>query len=373
MLPDLIITAIVTHISGTEVNAFNRPVPRPSAAGRRVIWILMDELSYDQVYEHRQPDVYLPQFEKLKNESVVFSDVEPEGYFTERIVPALFLGRTVDGIRSSLHMTLEVHDVAKSRWEPFDEQASIFGEAQRLGWTTGVAGWYNPYCRILKDVLDSCYWQYGDPTLPRVSGGRFSLLTAAVFPLDSHFSSENTALRAHVKSYREIMGAADALIRNVSVGFVFLHLPVPHPPGIYSRKTGKLGVPGSYLDNLVLTDKLVGQLLTTIQDTGAAASGTIVVISSDHSWRVPMWRTDPSWSAEDEHASGGRFDPRPFLLIRFPGEKSDETQTQAFPEIEIHGILDAMLKSEIRSPEELDEWLETHKAATNRVPAVNGH
>ena len=36
-----------------------------------------------------------------------------------------------------------------------------------------------------------------------------------------------------------MMPPAEALIRNHSIGFVFIHLPVPHPPGIYDRTTGR--------------------------------------------------------------------------------------------------------------------------------------
>lgn len=125
------------------------------------------------------------------------------------------------------------------------------------------------------------------------------------------------------------MAAAQLLIDNEAIRFAFIHLPVPHPPGIYDRHTGKLGVQGTYLDNLVLADKAIGALLDTIGQT-KAASRTIVVISSDHSWRTAMWRRgDPTWSEEEALASRGKFDSRPVLLIHFPENSSRHFQVHS--------------------------------------------
>ncbi len=364
LFPQLVIMAIRTHAS--EPNAFNRPVDLQDSQQPRVIWILLDELSYDQVYDHRQPDVKLPHFDELKRDSVVFSDVQPAGYYTDLIVPSLFIGREVDAIRSSLRRDLYMHVAGKPRWEPFNEQDTVFAEAKRLGWTTGVAGWFNPYCHILQGVLDSCYWQAIIP-FPREFHGQRTILGGMAFPLDSVFSrfraSESrpdVVLQAHVQEYEDIDAAANALIRNESIHFVFLHFPVPHPEGIYNRRTNVLGSRGTYLDNLVLADKTIGNLLDVIRGT-ASAPQTIVIVSSDHSWRVGLWRPESSWSKEEERASGGRFDPRPFLLVHFPGSNAGEMRAEAFPELEMHGLLEAMLKGKIDSQGDLDKWLDSRE------------
>jgi hypothetical protein len=377
MLPQLASTAI--RARAPEASAFERAIDPPPSPQPRIIWILMDELSYDQVFEHRQPDVKLPHFDELKQESVVFSDVRPVGYFTERILPSLFIGREVDDIRSSLRKDLFIHDAEAAQWERFDQQASIFGEAERAGWTTGVAGWYNPYCEILRDVLDSCSWQSADPFLRLHFEGAPAIVDAAALPFDSllwRFGISETRpdvlRREHLQNAEDLAQAADALIRKESVGFVFLHLPVPHPPGIYDRKTKTLGAKGTYLDSLVLADETLGRLRDEIARTAAAAR-TTVVISSDHSWRVDMWRLDPEWTPEEERASSGRFDPRPVLLIHFPREDRGETRTEPFPELGIHGILGAMLKGEIGSQGDLDRWLDGHEKASGQDLTENRH
>ena len=375
MLPQLVITALRTHAPGAE--AFYRGVQQPSPTSDRIVWILLDELSYDQVFDHPQSDVKLPHFDRLKNESVVFADVHPEGYYTERILPALFLGRKIDDIRSSLQRDLYIHDVATSRWKPFNQQASIFAAARQSGWTTGVAGWYNPYCHILQNVLDSCYWQDIIPFPPELPERTPDFVDALAIPFGSvlaHFKvaafPDEPEVQAHTQEYKDLVVAADALIRNESIGFVFLHLPVPHPPGIYDRKTNTLGVRGTYLDNLVLADKTLGGLLEAIQRT-AAAPRTTVIISSDHSWRVDTWRNDAAWTKEEERASGGRFDPRPVLMIRFPGSDAGELRTEKFPELGTNGIIRAMLQGEVHSQGDLDAWLSKHEGFPSQNLASN--
>jgi hypothetical protein len=361
MLPQLAITAVRTH--GSESNAFERPVDQPSTPHTRIIWILFDELSYDQVFDHRQPGVQLPTFDQLRSESVNFSDIQPVGYRTDQIVPSLFLGRKVDDIRSSVRRDLEIHDAESSTWQPFKQQDTIFADAMQSGWSTGVAGWYNPYCHILQSVLDSCYWQSIAPFPRELHGDQRTIMSAVVFPFDSLYSrfrkSDSRAeviVKAHTQEYEDLQIAADKLIHNESIRFVFLHIPVPHPEGIYSRKTGQIGVKGSYLDNLVLADKALGDLLAQIRKT-AAADQTTIIVSSDHSWRINMWRVDSSWTAEDESACRGKFDTRPVLLIHFPQDHTAELRSEAAPELIEYGIIKAMLRNQVASQGELDGWL----------------
>lgn len=373
--PQLVYTAIRAHAATME---FNRSVQTASAPQERIIWILLDELSYDQVFEHRQPDVKLPHFDELRRQSVVFSDVQPVGYYTEEILPTLLLGRWVDAIRSSLRRDLYVHYTKTSRWGLFDQQASVFGEAKEAGWTTGLAGWYNPYCHILKNVLDSCYWQFSYPFFDHhLSEEKTAELNAVALSTDlvrpdryDPVSHAERIVEGHLTDYNDLIGASDALIRNESIRFVFFHLPVPHPPGIYDRKTNTMRLGGTYLDNLALADRTLGDLLDAIQKTEAGPH-TTVIVSSDHSWRVPLWRADSSWTAEEERASRGKFDTRPVLVVHFPGSTVGETRREPFSELGTTGILRAMLQHEIQSQADLDRWLAKHETPSSRQVSLD--
>jgi membrane-anchored protein YejM (alkaline phosphatase superfamily) len=155
------------------------------------------------------------------------------------------------------------------------------------------------------------------------------------------------------------MGRAHALIENGQIRFVFLHLPIPHPPGIYDRQRHMLRPGGTYLDNLVLADDSLGALLQEIDATPSAGQ-TTVIVSSDHSWRIPMWRHSTDWSGEEERASGGRFDERPVLLIHFPGQKSGNDMNAALPEMLEHDMIADMLRGRINNPADLSAFLPQH-------------
>jgi membrane-anchored protein YejM (alkaline phosphatase superfamily) len=174
-----------------------------------------------------------------------------------------------------------------------------------------------------------------------------------------HHNHRTKQRAAHIQEYRYIMAHAQALIDDSQLRFVFLHLPVPHPPGIYDRKNHMLLSEGTYLDNLVLADDTLGVLLQEIRAT-PSASQTTVIISSDHSWRTALWKHSAFWSDEDERVSGGGFDDRPVLLIHFPGQKSGIDINTALPELLEHDIIAAMMLGKINNPEDLAAQLAKH-------------
>ncbi len=102
---------------------------------------------------------------------------------------------------------------------------------------------------------------------------------------------------------------------------------------------------GTYLDNLALADRTLSQLMATLNAT-ALADKTAVIVCSDHSWRVPLWRPTPEWSKEEEIASQGRFDQRPVLMIHYPGQQTERDVNAPFDGIRIHEIIEHMLRGE---------------------------
>ena len=151
------------------------------------------------------------------------------------------------------------------------------------------------------------------------------------------------AQQRHMQDQGVIVPQAEALISDQSINFVFIHLPVPHPPGAYDRT--HQGRTGSYIDNLALADKALEELLTTLAGTSTGKKATVIVCS-DHSWRVPMWRSTPLWTREDEAASHGRFDPRPVLMVHFPGQQTEQDVTRPFDEIRIHEMIETLLRGQ---------------------------
>ena len=65
------------------IQAFSGSNSRPVRANRpRLIWIIFDELAYKPVFEARDPSLNLPNFDRLRLQSTVYTDVTPIGYHT---------------------------------------------------------------------------------------------------------------------------------------------------------------------------------------------------------------------------------------------------------------------------------------------------
>jgi len=366
IIPQLLHVALV-HPHEVSAATVHLPVPATGDFKRRIIWILFDELSYDQTFDHPAPGMKLPNLDMLRVESVSFTNLKPVGFYTEEIIPSLFLGRRIDQIRSTTDGDLWYRYDDRSRWLAYDPNETLFALAQRDGWNSAVDGWFIPYCHLLSTTLSICSWEpHYSPILPMEDYGaseqKSALANAAVFPamfLAKLTGRPKTTEYSHVHEYTDVMDRTHALIENSQLSFVFLHLPAPHPPGIYNRQNHSLRSSGTYLDNLVLADDTLGTLMHEI-DATSSANQTTVIISSDHSWRIPIWKPFEGWSPEEERASGGRFDDRPVLLIHFPGQKQGRDIQKALPELLEHDIVADMLAGKINNSDELTSFLAQH-------------
>jgi hypothetical protein len=363
IVPQLLHLALL-HEPDENTASVDPPVSTHNNSNRRIIWILFDELSYHQTFDHPTSNMKLPNFDRLRAESVSMSNLKPAGFFTDLIIPSLFLGRRIDRIRNTADGDLWYKDESQNRWLAYDPNTTLFALAQRNGWNTGVDGWIIPYCRVLAPVLNACSWE--PAILPMevygASEEKSVLVNAVVqpsrfFAIQAHHGTASGDV--HLHSYSSLMAREQALIENGRIRFIFLHLNVPHPPGIFDRQRHVLRSGGTYLDNLQLADDTLGALLREIEAT-PSASQTTVIVSSDHSWRIPVWRHTEFWSDEEERASGGRFDERPVLLIHFPNQKSGKDVSSAIPELLEHDIIAGMLLGKINNPEDLTTFLAQH-------------
>lgn len=345
-------------------------VKTSSTPQARLVWILFDELSYRVVFEQHPAGEEFPNLESLHNQSFSFTRVDPVGFYTDHVVPSLLAGKEMDEIRSTSAGRLEYRGLPQRNWEAFDEDSSLFGVAERSGWNPGVAGWYNPYCRLFASVLSECSWRAA-AVLPLetigASGSKSIAANALILPeqLLARLSGErlidgSTGRQRNIDDYRSIMERARGLIQNQQIHFVFLHLPVPHPPGIYDRRRHQLRPAGNYLDNLTLADDTLGQLMHEIAES-ADSDQTTVIVSSDHSWRVPMWETGRDWTQEEEEISHGKFDPRPVFLVHFPGQTNSVEVRSQVPELEEHDIIAAIFSRQVGNEAQLAALLGAEK------------
>jgi hypothetical protein len=344
------------------------------ATHARIIWIVLDELSYQQIYGKRFQGLSLPEFDSLATHATVFSHTIPAGNRTEIVLPSLMSGLAIDKIRPLTDGSLRIHLSSENRWENLNQQATVFQDALDAGYSTAVAGWYNPYCRILPDVLDRCSWILNgfaqNRSIPQASILRNTfqpILTSFIFMDRLHTALTHepkaTDLYAalHIDDYRELSASADRLLQDRSADFILLHMPIPHPGGIYDRRTRRFTVGNSnYIDNLALADSFLAHVRSLLESQGQWDSSAIVIMG-DHSWRTYSWSNAPDWTPEEQVASdGATFDDRPAYIVKAPYQNKGARIDLPFDAVDTRLLLDAFLKQQIVSAETLSKWVEDH-------------
>jgi len=291
--------------------------PQPPRQHPLLVWVILDELSYDQVFEHRAHDLALPNFDALRSESTVFTNVQPVGYKTAKILPSLLSGHAVDDFRYSFDNRFQVHYTDARGWHVLNGSQSIFHDAQQNGWRTAAVGWYNSYCPIYGDAIDNCYWTNLDK-------------------LDGPMAQRNGLRQTHI----DLEQHALQLLQTDQADFVFLHMAVPHSPTIWSRSndsyTQTCG--GSYLDNLALADRELGRIVNVLR-TSPRWKDTTLIVEGDHGWRINLWKGQPAWTKEDDAASRGVFDSRPAVLIHAAGQTMPQTNQSVWPLMNVREVV----------------------------------
>ena len=295
-----------------------------------VVWVVFDELGYEQVYGNRAHDLALPNFDALRQMSTVFSNVQPVGYKTVKIIPSLLTGHAIDDYRFKFNNSFVVHYEGTHGWQPLNGSNTVFGDAKSAGWRTAAVGWYNPYCTIYGDAIDDCYFM----NLDRIDGlmsqrdtfvkNTWSPLEQMVREIRAPAKADRRGCNYDVKQRlatdQDLEAYWTKLLKSDQADFVFLHLSVPHSPNVWSRMKDDYThiCNSSYLDNLALADRKLGQMLAMLESS-PRWKDTTVIVGGDHGWRVDLRDWMPSWTQEDDAASGDEFDPRPALVIHRAG------------------------------------------------------
>ena len=336
-----------------------------------MIWIVLDGLSYDQVFEHRFPGLKLPAFDALAAQATVFTQVVPAGIATDEVVPALLTGRPIEKIASSPDGALLLPDPAIDEWSAFRQHATVFQDALDSGYQTGIAGWYNPYCRIMPAVLSRCIWSDstwlingsspGDTLANYTLGILDALLGNATLSklFGSSVSLQNRRTAGQITDYQNLLTAGDRLLGDPSANFILLHMPFPHPPGYFNRDTGFLTTERrSYLDNLALVDQHVAHVRALLEKSGEWNTSTVLMMG-DHSWRTALiWKHAGFWTQEEERASpGGHFDARPAYLVKCSGQESGQRLESPFHALSTRQLLDAVFAKQIQNADDLRRWV----------------
>ena len=289
-------------------------------------------------------------------QSTVYSNVTPIGYHTNLVVPSLLSGRIVTSSTFTAKNKLIVRTADDPHWQPFDSASSLFGMANQHGISTSIVGWYLAYCPIFVRTATECYWSNDDTEDGAPPAIDASFADDVWFPLRivaEQLVAPRAALAdvahweslSHVATVKDMSQHALATLANSQADIIYLHMPVPHPPAFWDRRSHDYGVGGSYLDSLDYSDRFLGQILDVLEAEPRWPQTTLI-LQGDHSWRTRIWRTTPGWSAEDERISnGGEWDPRPLLIIHAAGQNNAVTVASPTSLMFVHDFVAAQIQA----------------------------
>jgi len=329
------------------------PLKRTPPSLRRVVWLVFEELDQRIAFEARPSGLELPELDRLRRESLYADAARPPAGATEVAIPALITGRPVVRVAPLNLRDLELtfQDGKPAQWSA---QSNVFTSVRTLGYDTALIGWRLPYPRVLGGALGLAHWR------PSVDFEQARGRTLGEALANQWASLAPPVHRRRLLSAR-VAELTDLAIRTAvdyRYGLVFLHLPVPQPPGVYDRASERLtasnfrGEGGGYVDNLALADRIVGELRRGL-DRARLGDVTWIVVTSTRSWQASA-RYD------------GHTDPRvPFLVL--PPEAGPTWHVDAaFSTLITHDLVLAILRGSIRDASDAAAWLSRHAAAKPR-------
>ena len=337
----------------------------PMAAGKanapRVVWLLFDELDQSLVFDRRPSSVQLPEFDRLRRESVYADHAESPGIYTMEAVPGMLMGKYVERGRElgPGDLSLKFADDPKpKRWSGV---RNVFDDLRGEGVNSAVLGAELPYCRAVGHSLAWCKW-FPSGTVdialkrPSILDRAWYLLRTRPFAFPGlsatrYFRAplfdEETRRRsraAEAASFELMRHRAGELAVDSRFQLVFMHFPVPHLLGIFDRQARhdttdySTSDSSSYLDNLALADRTVGDIRRSLESAGMWDATTLLV-TSDHPLRDWIIE-DAGWWNDHETASLGAIPRRyvPFLL-KIPNKTAREVHEPFNALEEVHDFI----------------------------------
>jgi hypothetical protein len=269
-----------------------RPVRSRNQSARRVVVIVFDELDQRLLFEDRFAGVDLPTIDAFVARALTLENAIPPSRCTEISIPALLTGRmvfeTIPIGPNEITLQLSIN----GPHTPLASQRTIFHDAVDRGYRVGCNVGYHPLDHIFPGLFAAFGWQEAPETELGVEGGwvkSICLQIRSVFETPSFSLFSDTLYGRHsVSRYHRSVVSASSILGDDTLDFVFLHLPVPHPPFIFDRRTDEVTArharKRSYHDNLSLVDKTLASLLDTIRASSKDRE-SVVILSSDHWWR----------------------------------------------------------------------------------------
>lgn len=353
-LSPLIATEAVLSISrcraarpGSYANGALAPLT-PPASHPRIVWIIFDELDYRLTFPGRPAGLDLPEFDRLRAESIFAENAFPPGDDTLHSVNSLLTGTRLTSI-----LPLDPSH-ATADGVPLTSRPTIFSAIHGMGGNVAVVGWHLPYCRLFSADLAACSWHDLDNTLSDTSGTfaeSLVLQQRSLFEF-GYMSLFPQSLRARhrIAVIHAMTEESERAAANPSFEFVFLHLPAPHQPHYYDRTTRTFTKHNAraegYPDSLALADLMLGEIRDSMTRAGLWDTSTVLV-TSDHRDR-------------NSAAFDGKTDWRVPFLLKLAGTTAHFSYPAPLHTIVTKALLQAVFDCQVETPAQAVQWLQAH-------------
>ncbi len=322
--------------------------PAPGAPSR-VVWVIFDEWDYLRAFEARPEGLRTPHLDQLAGHGLVATQAHTPATATVGSVASLLEGEVLESARPVGPAELLVRRDRGGTATRWNAASTVLARARKAGVNTAVAGWYLPYCRLLAPVLNDCFWcemnradASGEVRGTPVARAMAAQMRSLIETTQHSVLGRSQGLEGHMRSYEELLSAGLRFAADPQLGFVFLHLPVPHAPYLGRDVTGALGE-GDYATSLALVDEAVGRLEDAMRSSGVWGR-THLLLSADHSLRAV--------SPEDRRV--------PFVL-RLAGDDRRRRYTTRLETVASADLLLAALRGEVSDHDAAIRWLDSRQ------------
>jgi hypothetical protein len=346
------------------------------ASPARVVWLIFDELD-SRLLDSRPERIQMPNLMHLESESMVATRATAPTRETMSSIPSLLVGRVAEETQASAGGTdLRVRFRGIPEWRTISSEPTLFRKIRAQGLNVGVAGWHHPYCRIIGDDLSDCtatgtwaFLSYVPQVLETApfyqKAAYLAMWEITSLPLSSEAARWNArprgefdqTSREHARIMQETLTNGLRMVRNRNLNFVYIHLPIPHPPGI--SPDGSQRNP-DYFDNLRLVDSTIGQIRSELERCGDW-NDTAVLVTSDHPFRPELWAPSPMWDSEIARISRREWQPYIPFVLKLPNQHKRETESERFNTVITGDLLIEILNGRLRSPTDVSRWLASVK------------
>jgi hypothetical protein len=316
-------------------------------ARRQVVWIIMDELDYNETLgtPGGSSAAQMPNLASLAKIGASAANAYSPAKDTVASIPALLSGYALSGLKfKNTDLWLQTN----SGLRLFQQSDSIFGRLPDGPQSAAILGFYHPYCHLFPAVAPCEAW-------PEANVGRWfdaltffgqpAMATARWLP-DSAAFLPGTLFRTFEPMYRiseDTIREFPKFLALTDKSLIYIHVNLPHPPGDYAQRALRLPKVGddaeSYRRNLRLVDQLVGEALETL-GSRSLDQDTLLIVSADH------------W-----HRASSPLTPQriPWLAWHV-GETKAVAIDETISTVHTADLVIAFLKGEIGSQDQIARW-----------------